>query len=230
MRALILQDDANAAVASSRALIDKGFQILCVDTREVAEVLVRMDSIDILVMDEQVAGQLTHAIALSGELRNPYISSILMTERTGAETDDLYDLIPSLYVVAGAQTAPSLLGQLALASVINTEETQARVARNLAVDLEEKSVPDMLILSNEGEAEVAAADDDEHDIPSTADVIFAVPELAELAQSSACEHDEGDESDDDDDTLIWPKSPDMTAVFANHPRGHTSSVDRPMPA
>jgi len=36
MKALILQKDAAAACATSRVLIDKGFQILCVETLAVA--------------------------------------------------------------------------------------------------------------------------------------------------------------------------------------------------
>ncbi|MEL6840230.1 MAG: hypothetical protein AAFP85_13125 [Pseudomonadota bacterium] len=143
MRALILRNDPNAAVASSRALIDKGFQILCVDTRAVAETLVRMDTIDLLVMDEQVQGELTHTVALSGERKNPYISAILMTDRPREETDDLYELIPSLYALAGVETEPALIGQLAVASVAHTPDTIARVAQNAAADLAEAQAPEM---------------------------------------------------------------------------------------
>ena len=117
MRALILRNDPNAAMACSSALIEKGFQILCVDTRDVAETLVRLDLIDLLVMDERVQGDLTHTVALSGERHNPYVSTILMTDRPGDETDELYDLIPSLYALAGTETMPKLVGQLAVAAV-----------------------------------------------------------------------------------------------------------------
>ncbi|MDX8351281.1 imidazoleglycerol-phosphate dehydratase [Cognatiyoonia sp. IB215182] len=142
MRALILRHDPNAAVASSRALIEKGFQILCVDTRAAAEMLVRSDTIDLLVMDEQVQGEMTHTVALSGERQNPYISAILMTDRSREETDDLYDLIPSLYALVGVETAPSLVGQLAMASVVKTADMLARVAENTAADIAEEALPD----------------------------------------------------------------------------------------
>ncbi len=36
MKALILRHDAQDAIATSQALADKGFQILCVDTLSVA--------------------------------------------------------------------------------------------------------------------------------------------------------------------------------------------------
>ncbi|MDX8348331.1 imidazoleglycerol-phosphate dehydratase [Cognatiyoonia sp. IB215446] len=146
MRALILRHDPIAAVASSRALIEKGFQILCVDTRAAAEMLVRSDTIDLLVMDEKVQGEMTHAVALSGERKNPYISAILMTDRSRDETDDLYDLIPSLYALVGVDTAPSLVGQLALASLVKTTDMLTRVAANTAADIAEEALPDDLMI------------------------------------------------------------------------------------
>ncbi len=191
MRALILRNDPNAAVASSRALIDKGFQILCVDTRQAAETLVRMDTVDLLVMDEQVQGELTHCVALSGERRNPYISAILMTDRSREETDDLYDLIPSLYALAGVDTAPTLVGQLAVASVVNSAETIARVAENAAADLAEAAEPDAFMINDiasdetEEPADVMSAweaadaaianDEGERDVPAAA---ARIPSLA----------------------------------------------------
>ncbi len=135
MKALILRQDTDAAHATSRVLIDKGFQILCVETLAVAHTLIRVDTIDLLVMDERVAGQLTHAIALSGERRSPYLSVIMLTDRDGADTDDLYDLIPSLYALAGSGTSPDLLGRLALSAVSNLDEAIARVNRRTAAEL-----------------------------------------------------------------------------------------------
>ncbi len=129
MKALILRQDAVAADVTSRALIDKGFQILCVETLAVAHALIRVDTIDLLVMDERIDGQLTHAIALSGERRSPYLSAIILTDRHGEETDDLYDLIPCLYALAGTQTSAHVLGQLALCAVSNIDEAMARVNR-----------------------------------------------------------------------------------------------------
>lgn len=171
MKALILQKDASAACATSRVLIDKGFQILCVETLAVAHALIRVDTIDLLIMDERFDGQLTHSIALSGERRSPYLSVIMLTDRDGTETDDLYDLIPCLYALAGTGTAPHVLGQLAMSAVSNVEEAIARVNRRLAAE----------------KAETEQADDtfDDADVfdidPSFADIAIAAPELAERA-------------------------------------------------
>ncbi|EBA12773.1 hypothetical protein [Roseobacter sp. CCS2] len=182
MKALILRADANASVKTARALIDKGFQILSVDTQAVAHALIRVDTIDLLVMDERIEGQLTHAIALSGERKNPYLSAILLTDRGADETDDLYDLIPCLYGLAGADTAPDLLGKLALSAVSSIEVTSARVAQNTAADAAEDMEPvemDTLILAAN---DMSPPDDDsDSGVPCFADVSFAAPAMAEIA-------------------------------------------------
>lgn len=129
MKALILRKNATATASCAQALIDKGFQVVCVDTRKVARALIQLETIDLLVMDEQVDGRLTHALALSAERRNPYVSTIMVTDRTGPETDDLYDLIPCLYGLVGSESSGRLISQLALASTENFDEAQARVQR-----------------------------------------------------------------------------------------------------
>ncbi|WP_133122495.1 imidazoleglycerol-phosphate dehydratase [Yoonia maricola] len=180
MKALILRADAKASVETAQALIDKGFQILSVDTQAVAHALIRVDTIDLLVMDERIEGQLTHAIALSGERRNPYLSAILLTDRTADETDDLYDLIPSLYGMVGSDTAPQLLGKLALSAVSNVETAVARVAQNASADqADETPQLDPMVLARAGM--MPPRDDSESGAPCYADVAIAAPAMAEVA-------------------------------------------------
>lgn len=171
MKALILRNDSDAAVTSSQALLDKGFQILCVEKRDVAETLIRMETIDLLVMDEELDGCLTHTIALSAERKNPYISSIIVTERAREETDDLYDLIPSLYALIGQNTSSHIVGQLALSSVANIEDLRTRVRKTLAADVaEELAQDDRMIAVAEGFA-VDAREDNGVDTPQDAGII-----------------------------------------------------------
>ena len=171
MKALILRQNADAACATSKVLIDKGFQILCVETLAVAHALIRVDTIDLLVMDETFAGQLTHAIALSGERRSPYISTIMLTDRDRAATDDLYDLIPCLYALVGTTTSARLLGQLALAAVSMTANAIARHAEQTLQLAEDMAPEDMHVDEDD---DVFAGD------PPLADIAIAGPAMAEL--------------------------------------------------
>ena len=179
MKALILRQDPEAACAVSRALMDKGFQILCVEKLDVAHALIRVDTIDLLVMDERIDGQLTHAIALSGERKNPYLSAILLTDRGRGETDDLYALIPSLYALAGMRTGAELVGKLALAAVSNIDDVMARVARQTAADKAEAGPPP-LILDDIIAAPSEPADPEDDLEPALADIAIAAPELAAM--------------------------------------------------
>ncbi|SFS14607.1 hypothetical protein [Yoonia litorea] len=176
MKALILRQDPEAACAVSRALMDKGFQILCVEKLDVAHALIRVDTIDLLVMDERIDGQLTHSIALSGERKAPFISTILFTDRDRDETDDLYLLIPSLYALVGSTVDAYVVGRLALAAVSNTEDVMARVTRQQAIDDYDQSLPPLVL--HDAEPRYAASVSDDEDSP--ADLAIALPEMAEI--------------------------------------------------
>lgn len=233
MKALILRNDANASLATAQALIDKGFQIMSVDTQTVAHALIRVDNVDLLVMDERVGGQLTHAIALSGERRNPYLTTVLLTERTGEETDDLYDLIPSLYALVGDKTTADLLGQLAFSAVTNLEETKARVANNIAAMMADDQQPeeeptdqadervkeDILILA---QSDMAPVDDDvEKTTEIFADVAGAEPikeDIVEIAQTVSLERVE--------DAV----SAEVAALFRKNPMPHFMQSHATTPA
>jgi hypothetical protein len=177
MKALILRSDADAAVATARVLTEKGFQILCVDTQKVAYALLRLDTVDLLVMDETIEGQLTHALALSGERRNPYLSTILLTERIGAQTDDLYDLIPCLHALVGVRTPASLLGKLAVASVSNKDAIAARVAQNAQQDAAEEAPVDLTWDGFDITEQAVVATADIEDLPESAALTACKPDL-----------------------------------------------------
>lgn len=181
MKALILRQDPEAACAVSRALMDKGFQILCVEKLDVAHALIRVDTIDLLVMDERIDGQLTHAIALSGERKNPYLSAILLTDRPAEDTDDLYALIPSLYAMVGMGIGAGVIGKLALSAVSNVADVMARVTRQIAEDKAEAEAPaeGPLVLDDIVMLPADQVDDLE---PACADIAIAAPAMAEIRQ------------------------------------------------
>lgn len=192
MKALILRNSAETAAQSAQALMQKGFQVMCVETREAAHAMIRIETIDLLVMEERVEQRLTHALALSAERRNPYISTILMTDRGAAETDDLYDLIPCLYALAGTAISPQLLGQLALSSVENFDEAEARVGRHAKAGAAEDTADDDFDIDLEQIEEQLAAqqidpdpsdDELETDHPLGDDLVAALREMIATDES-----------------------------------------------
>ena len=152
MQALVLRDDTEAAVLSAKALLNKGFHVVCVENRHIARALLRAETFDLLVLDERITGRLTHSIALAAERRYPYINTILLTERIGPEVDELYDLIPCVYAIASLDCAPDLLAKLALSSIESFEQAEARVKRNLRrVGMDESAFEAMVAAEDEAD-------------------------------------------------------------------------------
>ena len=232
MKALILRSDADAAVSTARVLIEKGFQILCVESHKVAYALVRLDTIDLLVMDERINGQLTHSLMLSAERRNPYISGILFTDRIGKETDDLYELFPCLYALVGRKMDSKLLGKLAVAAVSNKEAIAARVAANAMMDAaEEEDIDFTWDGADMTETFVAADPVDQQiaDVPAYADVAQDMPQLADHGVAFDDHDDDLDDYFDelDDDAVEAP--PAAVAFrsferFDRRPSNHIAQV------
>lgn len=194
MKALILRDDPEASVACAKVLSDKGFQVICVETRHIARALLRIETVDVLIMDERLDGRLTHSIALSAERRLPFISTLIMTDRSRSESDDLFDLIPSLYCLLGTDMAAELVARFALSSIENYAEAEARVRRNKARDVEEAAmgpVPDWELddiddaMDDEPITPLIADADPLEKVESAAQMVAKAPPLAKQDIASA---------------------------------------------
>ncbi len=176
MKAIILRDNAADAVQTTLLLARKGFQTFCVSSRDIAKAMIDADTIDLMVMDERVGKHLTHSLALSAERRNPYVSTIIVTDQGAEATDDLYALIPSLYALIGTRTGADMMGQIVLSAVGNADEAARRIDRRLAAEAAELAMPaDDDLWADE-------PDDADEDI---ADVVFAAPAMHEIAAAAA---------------------------------------------
>ena len=205
MKALILRNESASALNVSRLLMEKGFQILSVQSLATAKTLARVETIDLLVMDELVDGQMTHSVALSAERRNPDLCVIAYSARSAEETDDLFELVPSLYAVVGQQVSSAVLAQLVMSSVHalasrlsdplmatppcaiatapaytrrdNTKIAQAKAEFDLALTEIEPLVATPLALEH--------FNDPQEQEPTTADILFAAPAMRDIATQGA---------------------------------------------
>ncbi len=124
MQVMVLDQDQNLQVQLAGALMQKGFHVICVESIGAAENFIRRDFIDVLVMGERVGGKLSHSLALLAECRNPLVSAILLTDRTGPGLEEIFDLIPSIYGILGRKISADIVAQVVLASTIGqTAET-----------------------------------------------------------------------------------------------------------
>lgn len=117
MQALVLNEDRDAQVGMTIALLKRGFQVVTAETVEHGMAYADLGVMDLVVMSERIAGRLSHSVALSAELRNPAVTTMVLTPRTDDAVDELYDLLPSLYCLLGPDLAPEMIGRLAVAGV-----------------------------------------------------------------------------------------------------------------
>lgn len=125
MQVLILDDDPAFQAQLARAMMGQGFNVLCVDTVPGAEAFLRLGMVDVLIAAERIGGKLSHAVALLAECRNPLLAAILRTDRTGADLDELFDLVPAVVGILGRAVAPSLVMQVVLAATAEVRSGSA---------------------------------------------------------------------------------------------------------
>lgn len=128
MQALILSEDPKIHHSLTQALVTRGFQIIHSESVMMATAHVRAWSFDLIIMSESVNGQLTHRVALSAEKRAPHVKTLLMTDRTGEDVEELYELLPSLVSLISPDTSPELTGQIAAACVTGSARCLNRPA------------------------------------------------------------------------------------------------------
>lgn len=129
MKALIVREDPAAAAGCAQALSEEGFQVTCVETQSVARAVTSLGNLDLMIMDETVNGRLTHALALAAERFSPAVTSILISDRSAEDMDELYDLIPSLYGLLDSKVPVSVVRQLSMAATFDFADAEIRKKR-----------------------------------------------------------------------------------------------------
>jgi len=117
MQVLIVDDVLERQENLTIALLRAGYQVTSTASAKVAEVCVQCAHVDLLIVAETIRAKRTHALALLAEYQNPLLATIMMTPRTEADVDELYELLPSVHCLVGANVSAELVSQLADASV-----------------------------------------------------------------------------------------------------------------
>lgn len=125
MQALVLNDDAAAQAATAMALFKRDFMVVTASDVETAKAYADLGVFDLVVMGERVAGRLSHSVALSAELRNPCVTTMVVTPRADGDVDELFELLPSLYCLLGEELGPELVAKMAVAGVAGSRPAEA---------------------------------------------------------------------------------------------------------
>lgn len=130
MQVMVINDDPEVQVRVAKGLMSKGFQVVGMETVARACAYVKIDPVDILITGERVGGRLSHTVALAAECANPMVTTMLLTDRTDPEIEELYDLLPSLYALISPRSDPTVVARLALSAVASPQDAERRMHRN----------------------------------------------------------------------------------------------------
>ena len=128
MIALILRNDPAHATAATLALMDMGFQVVCVDNLQMAAGVVRGMPIDVVLCDEDMDPGLTHNLLLLVARRHPNACAFLLTQKQGVEADELFLLIPTIYALLPIDASIDMLTRLVRAGLEYAGDTAHKVA------------------------------------------------------------------------------------------------------
>ena len=116
MQVLILDDYPVFQSALSARLRAAGYDVTCAYDVPEALAHLRLGRTRLLIQRAQIAGRGSLAAALAAEFYNANVASVILTDRTGADADELFDLIPSLTGLLGEDCLPALVALCASAA------------------------------------------------------------------------------------------------------------------
>ncbi len=118
MKVLIVGDDHGRQTRLAAAMMQTGFQVICVETARSAGNYLGTDLVDVLILTETRSARIGNVWSCISHSRNPGLSVIVMSDRTGPASDELFEDIPSLYCVLALDIAPGTIASIALASIL----------------------------------------------------------------------------------------------------------------
>ena len=134
MQVLILGDDHGQQARLAGAMMKKGFQVMCVESATAASSYIRSEMIDVLILIETLSSRISQSSACAAQSRNRAVSVIVISGRTGAALEELFEQVPLLYGVMGLDMAPSTVAALALASILPQQVGMAMPLRPVGAD------------------------------------------------------------------------------------------------
>jgi len=122
MQALIVHDDLTESERLRVALSRRGFMVSICTDQETALDFVRRNVTDLLVLKQVIAERHTTSLALAAERHHPRVSTVLLSKRRRADALELFELVPSLCAILGANPESNVLSTIAISAVQSTSQ------------------------------------------------------------------------------------------------------------
>lgn len=104
-------------------LRNEGLQVTQAHSAQEALAHLRCRQTQLLVLREKLAGQSALSVALAAEFHRPDVATVLLSDRSGEDGDELFELVPSLACVMGEECRPTLVQRFALSALESKRET-----------------------------------------------------------------------------------------------------------
>lgn len=117
MQVLLLDNSARRHEEIMVTFLKAGFLITATSSLKVAQTFLESEAVDLVIACEKINGRLSHGTVLLAEHRNPTLSTIMISDRTGDAMEELFELIPSVHSIVGSHVTAQTMLQLGRASV-----------------------------------------------------------------------------------------------------------------
>ncbi|KMW58087.1 hypothetical protein AIOL_003057 [Candidatus Rhodobacter oscarellae] len=119
MQVLLVTDDLPQQEAIMIPFIKAGVLVTATSSLKVAEAFISTNVVDLLVASERVRGRLSHSTILMAEHQHAHLSTILLTDRTDRDAEEVFELIPSVHALIGTGVPGEVVLQFGRASVVS---------------------------------------------------------------------------------------------------------------
>ncbi|WP_095589992.1 response regulator transcription factor [Actibacterium ureilyticum] len=116
MQVLILDDYPVFQSALANQLRAAGYDVTCAFAVDEALAHLRLGQTRLLILRDRIDGRGSLSAALAAEFYRPDVACVILSDRAGAETDELFDLIPALRALVGEDCRPALAAKCAMAA------------------------------------------------------------------------------------------------------------------
>lgn len=116
MQVLILDDYPVFQSALANQMRGLGYEVTCAFEVDEALAHLRLGRTALLILRDRIDGRGSLSAALAAEFYNNDVATVILSDRAGGESDELFDLIPSLRALMGEDCRPALVTQCATAA------------------------------------------------------------------------------------------------------------------
>lgn len=122
MQVLILDDNARRQQELRELLEAKGVLVLSATSVGEANTFLRRTIADLVILRHWIDGRASLSVALAAEYYNPGVATLLLSDESREDADELFELLPSMTSLLGEGSQAELVARVALSALTSQME------------------------------------------------------------------------------------------------------------